>query len=162
MAGGQRGSNNKPQYINSSIPYKCTVYNTKRLSQINRHALCLSKNPAFKSSDSKHAQLIPDWEPTFKMKLSTINAKSETVFKSPLYRDLVVRQRCIIPLSGFFEWKEDAGRKRPFKIHVKDEPIMSVGDLGSMASGTSDERCSFSILTTAANSFMSQSTTECR
>src|ERR1022692_3577790 len=44
-----------------------------------------------------HWQLIPNWEPVFKTKLSTINAKSETMFESPLFRDLVVRQRCIIP-----------------------------------------------------------------
>ena len=104
-----------------------------------------------------HWQLIPDWEPAFKTKLSTINAKSETVFESPLYRDLVVRQRCIIPLSGFFEWKRDYGRKRPFKIHLQDEPIMSVAGIwDTWRLGTPDERCSFSILTTAANSFMSE------
>ena len=104
-----------------------------------------------------HWQLIPEWEPSFKTTLSTINAKSETVFESTLYRDLVVRQRCIIPFSGFFEWKKDAGRKRPFKIHLKDEPIMSIAGIWeTWRGGTPDERRSFSILTTAANSFMSE------
>src|SRR3954463_1930126 len=51
--------------------------------------------------DPMHWQLVPDWEPLFKTKLSTINAKSETVFNAPLYRDLIVGQRCIVPLSGF-------------------------------------------------------------
>lgn len=107
--------------------------------------------------DPMHWQLIPDWEPRFKTKLSTINAKSETVFESSLYRDLVVRQRCIVPFSGFFEWKRDGGRKRPFRIELKDEPIMSVAGIwDTWRRGTPDERCSFSILTTAANSFMSE------
>jgi putative SOS response-associated peptidase YedK len=79
--------------------------------------------------DQMHWQLIPNREPTFKTSLSTINAKSETVFRSPLYRDLVVRQRCIVPFSGFFEWKKNAGRKRPFRIHLTDEPIMSVAGI---------------------------------
>jgi putative SOS response-associated peptidase YedK len=35
-----------------------------------------------------------------------------------------------LPLSGFFEWKKDAGRKRPFRIYVKDEPIMNVAGFG--------------------------------
>ena len=105
--------------------------------------------------DLMHWQLIPDWEPSFKTKLSTINAKSETVFNSSLYRDLVIRRRCIVPLSGFFEWKRDGGRKRPFKIHLKDEPIMSVAAVwDTWRPGTPDERRSFSILTTSANSFM--------
>src|SRR5262245_39453945 len=66
-------------------------------------------------------QLVPATEPAFATKLSTINARSETVFESRLYRDLVVRQRCILPLSGFFEWKNDGQRKRPFK-NTKDVP----------------------------------------
>ena|SRR5437667_6481613 len=57
--------------------------------------------------DRMHWQLIPDWEPAFKTKLSTINAKSETLFSSRLYRDLILRRRCIVPLSGFFEWKKE-------------------------------------------------------
>ena len=50
--------------------------------------------------DQMRWQLVPATEPAFKTRLSTINAKSETVFQSRLYRDLVVRQRCIVPLSG--------------------------------------------------------------
>src|SRR3989442_14306412 len=50
--------------------------------------------------DQMRWQLVPATEPAFTTKLSTINAKSETVFQSRLYRDLVVRQRCIVPLSG--------------------------------------------------------------
>src|SRR5437868_223420 len=56
--------------------------------------------------DRMRWQLVPATEPAFTTKLSTINARSETIFKSHLYRDLVVRQRCIVPLSGFFEWKQ--------------------------------------------------------
>ena len=76
-----------------------------------------------------HWQLIPDWEPVFKTSLSTINAKSETIFKSSLYRDLVLRQRCVVPLSGFFEWKRDGKQRHPFKIYLSDEPIMSVAGI---------------------------------
>jgi putative SOS response-associated peptidase YedK len=43
--------------------------------------------------------LVPATEPAFTTKLSTINARSESIFQSRLYRDLVIRQRAIIPLS---------------------------------------------------------------
>jgi putative SOS response-associated peptidase YedK len=67
----------------------------------------------------------------------------------------VVRQRCIVPLSGFFEWKNDGQGKRPFKIHLRDEPIMSVAGIwDTWRPGTPDERWSFSIVTTSANAFM--------
>src|SRR4029077_11805217 len=74
-------------------------------------------------------QLVPNFEPAFTTKLSTINAKSETVFDSRVFADLVVRRRCIVPLSGFFEWKEDGPRNRPFKIHLQSKAIMSVAGL---------------------------------
>ena len=145
------------RYLNkkplSEFPFVTPIYN-----------LCPTMNsPVLRLIDGERRfdpmqwQLIPNREPTLKTKLSTINAKSETVFESPLYRDLVVRQRCIVPLSGFFEWKKDAGRKRPFKIQLRDEPIMSVaGVWDTWRPGTPEERWSFSILTTAANSFMSE------
>ena len=72
-------------------------------------------------------QLVPDWEPAFTTKLSTINAKSETVFDSSLFGPLVVRQRCIVPISGFFEWKADGQRKRPFKIHLAESNVVDAG-----------------------------------
>lgn len=107
--------------------------------------------------DQMHWQLIPGYEPKFKTKLSTINVRSETVFTSKLYRDLIIRQRCILPLSGFFEWKTDGERKRPFRIHLCDDLIMSVAGIWeTWKPGTSHERSSFSILTTAANQFMSK------
>jgi putative SOS response-associated peptidase YedK len=106
--------------------------------------------------DEMRWQLVPRWEKEFKTKISTINAKSETVFESRLYKSLIVRQRCIIPLSGFFEWKKEGTTKRPFKIHLTDGAIMSVAAVwDTWHSGSPDEGRSFSILTTSANEFMS-------
>src|SRR6266850_7262292 len=56
--------------------------------------------PGERQLDQMRWQLVPTTEPAFTTKLSTINARSETVFESRLYRDLVIRQRCILPLSG--------------------------------------------------------------
>lgn len=101
-------------------------------------------------------QLVPRPEPAFTTKLSTINARSETVFASRLYGDLVLSQRCIVPISGFYEWKREGKSKRPFKIALRDEPIMSVAGIwDAWRPGTTEERHSFSILTTAANETMS-------
>jgi putative SOS response-associated peptidase YedK len=50
--------------------------------------------------DEMRWPLVPSTEPAFTTKLSTINARSEGVFQSRLYRDLVIRQRCILPLFG--------------------------------------------------------------
>jgi putative SOS response-associated peptidase YedK len=100
-------------------------------------------------------QLVPEWEPAFATKLSTINAKSETVFDSQLFGSLVVRQRCIVPISGFYEWKTEGQRKRPFKIQLQSNAIMSVAGIwDTWRPGTPDQRRSFSIMTTSSNRFM--------
>jgi putative SOS response-associated peptidase YedK len=136
----------------SSVPFTVSpVYN-----------LCPTQDsPVLRSVDGRRQfdlmrwQLIPATESAFKTRLSTINARSETIFQSRLYRDLIVRQRCIVPLSGFFEWKQDAFGKRPFKIHLRDESVMSVAGIWeAWRPGTPEERRSFSILTTRANEFM--------
>ena len=61
--------------------------------------------------------LIPPWEKEFKTKLSTINAKSETVFESRLYSPFIRTHRCIVPFSGFYEWKKEGTKKQPFVLH---------------------------------------------
>jgi putative SOS response-associated peptidase YedK len=78
------------------------------------------------------------------------------VFDSPLFRDLVTKQRCIVPISGFYEWKTEGQRKRPFKIHLNSNGVMSLAGIwDTWRPGTPMEGRSFSILTTAANRFMS-------
>ena len=105
--------------------------------------------------DEMSWQLIPEYEPDFKTRLSTINARSETVFGSPLFGPLILRQRCIVPLSGFYEWKREESAKRPFKIYRSDGEIMSVAGIwNTWHAGKPDARHSFSILTTSANEMM--------
>src|SRR5204863_7064234 len=100
-------------------------------------------------------QLVPKTEPEFSTKLSTINARSESIFESRLYRDLVLRQRCIVPISGFYEWKREGAGKRPFRISLREQAIMSVAGIWDVwHPGMKDERHSFSILTTSANEAM--------
>jgi putative SOS response-associated peptidase YedK len=100
-------------------------------------------------------QLVPRTEPAFSTKLSTINARSESVFNSRLYGDIVRSQRCIVPISGFYEWKRSGASKRPFKILMRDMPIMSVAGIwDAWRADGKEERFSFSILTTSANEVM--------
>ena len=100
--------------------------------------------------------LIPPWSPEFKTKLSTINARAESVFQSRLYKGPALRQRCLVPMSGFIEWKRTPDRKRPFAIHLKDKPIMSMAGIWEAWGSGEAARRSFAIVTTAANGFMSK------
>ena len=53
--------------------------------------------------------LIPFWvknaEQAADIANKTLNAKAETIFQLPSFRAAIVKRRCIIPLSGFYEWR---------------------------------------------------------
>jgi putative SOS response-associated peptidase YedK len=53
--------------------------------------------------------LIPRWwsKPLKDlMRLSTFNARVETVTTKPFFREAFKRTRCIIPASGYYEWQD--------------------------------------------------------
>ena len=50
--------------------------------------------------------LIPRWAPDASRAASLINARIETVAEKPSFRDLIAQHRCVLPMDGYFEWKE--------------------------------------------------------
>lgn len=58
---------------------------------------------------------MPDWmrEPPRTLML---NARSETVCQKPMFRGAIEQNRCIIPATGWYEWKTIRGVKQPYYI----------------------------------------------
>ena len=67
--------------------------------------------------------LIPSWARDEKIGSKLINARAETVAEKPSFRAAFKKRRCLVPASGYFEWKGAAGHKQPYFIQ---DPI---GDL---------------------------------
>ena len=103
-----------------------------------------------------HWGLIPKWtKPGTKPKVMPINARSETAAEKPMFKSLLKYHRCIVPASGFYEWKRvDAKTKRPHYIQKADEPLMLMAGLYDVAETTDGPLQSFTIMTTAANEQM--------
>jgi len=53
-----------------------------------------------------------------------INARSETLFSKPTFRDLAKAHRAIVPVTGFYEWERHDDRRIPYYVQVKDMPAM--------------------------------------
>jgi putative SOS response-associated peptidase YedK len=103
--------------------------------------------------------LVPRWARDGKAAYSTINAKAETVTSKPAFRDPWRRgQRCIVPLDAFYEWeKRPDGTKQPYAIGRKDSRLMAVAGLWEAVTLPDGGILrSFTILTTTANSLLSQ------
>lgn len=106
--------------------------------------------------------LIPFWtQDEMKAGLfakNNLNAKSETVFHLPSFRSVIASKRCIIPITGFFEWRDCNKQKYPYYITLKDESIFSLGGIfDTWTNKTTGEIVnSFSIITTPANPLMAK------
>ena len=59
--------------------------------------------------------LVPRWwnKPLKEAKIAAFNARVETV-EQPFFRDAFKRTRCLIPMSGYFEWQDTPGGKQPW------------------------------------------------
>jgi putative SOS response-associated peptidase YedK len=59
-----------------------------------------------------------------------INARAETLTTSPAFRAAARRQRCLVPMDGYYEWmaNPEPGAKTPFYMHRRDgSPILVAG-----------------------------------
>ena len=58
------------------------------------------------------------------------NARIETVLQKPTFRNAVLRQHCVMPVSGYYEWqiKED-GSKQPFYINAGDQGMLALAGI---------------------------------
>lgn len=100
---------------------------------------------------------IPAWakEPATMPMLN--NARGETVADKPMFRQAFRRRRCLIPASGFYEWKAVPGQKpkQPFYISHKDGSPLSFAGLWESAKNADGERIdTCTIITTDANAVL--------
>ncbi len=61
-----------------------------------------------------------------------INARSESVFEKPTFRDVVRKRRCLVPADGYYEWATALGPyrpKQPFYISSPDENSLSLAGI---------------------------------
>jgi len=98
--------------------------------------------------------LVPFWAKDADVAYTMINARAETVAEKPAFRAAFKERRCIVPVSGFYEWKPAEGGKQPFHITRRDGEVMSLAGLWERWSPPEAERgddiLSFAIITTKA------------
>lgn len=105
--------------------------------------------------------LIPEWTPNEhkakEFQNISLNARSETAFEKPVFRNAWEQHPCVVIASGFFEWKHVNKTKIPHYIQSSNDNFLWMAGIYDHWTNveTGEIITSFSILTTRANSLMS-------
>jgi putative SOS response-associated peptidase YedK len=76
--------------------------------------------------------LIPSWAKDASRQSNAINARVETVSEKPTFRSAFKSRRCLIPVSGYYEWATEFGKyspKQPFYISGKDVKTLAIAGI---------------------------------
>jgi putative SOS response-associated peptidase YedK len=95
--------------------------------------------------------LVPFWAKDLNVGYKMINARAETVAEKPSFRTAFRKRRCLVPASGFYEWKGPAGEKQPYYITLKGGPMTFAGLWESWRSAEGETIESCTIIVTDAN-----------
>ena len=100
--------------------------------------------------------LVPSWAKDPAIGARMINARAETVSEKPAFRAAFRRRRCLVPMSGFYEWQRTSGRKVPHFVRLRDAEIFAAAGLYEYWTGRDGAAAieSYTILTTGANELM--------
>ncbi|MDX5408772.1 MAG: SOS response-associated peptidase [Thauera sp.] len=99
--------------------------------------------------------LLPGWAKDPGIATRLINARAETLAEKPAFRAAYRARRCIVPASGFYEWKAVPGGKQPYYIQPANDELFGLAGLWerwTRPEGTPID--TFTVITTAANATM--------
>src|SRR5215213_26609 len=87
--------------------------------------------------DPLHWGLIPSFAKDMSIGNRMINARAETVATNGAFKSSFAKRRCIVPVDGFYEWKQVPGQKKkqPYFIHRPDGEMLALGGLWTQWTG---------------------------
>ena len=101
--------------------------------------------------------LIPHWSKDAKSAARMINARAETAAEKPSFRTPMRARRCIVPATGFYEWKRAGKLKQPYFFRgTGDTPLALAGLWERWQDGSGGIIHTCTILTTDANATVGQ------
>ncbi len=146
--------------ITSGLAPNFNVAPTQQVPAVRQHT------SGARNLDTLRWGLVPFWAKDPRIGNRMINARGETVATKNAFRRSLIKQRCIIPADGFYEWHKIQGRKHKQPMYITrtdDEPFAFAGlcerwrDKNSLdEDGEPLELHSCTIITCAANETMAK------
>lgn len=109
--------------------------------------------------------IVPSWTrgiyATQQIRNKTLNARSETLFELPSFKESAYTKRCIVVFDGFFEHHHLGQGSYPYHIELANDQPMSLAGIWAEWTGLDTQGQaltikSVSIITTKANDIMAQ------
>ena len=96
--------------------------------------------------------LVPSWVKDPGVFSLLVNARGEGVTDKPAFRHAMKRRRCLVPADGFYEWKDEGGRRRPYYVRKAGGGPLAFAGLWETWTGPNGEEVdTVGIVTTRAN-----------
>lgn len=95
--------------------------------------------------------LVPRWAKPGQFKRPLFNARAETAWDKPAFRQAMRAQRIVVTANGFYEWQQTASGKQPFHFTARQWPGLLLAGLFDF--DTEGKPCAC-LLTTGANGTM--------
>jgi len=102
--------------------------------------------------------LVPRWAKAVKGNPPTgagmNNARAETVAEKPSFREAFRKRRCLIPASGFYEWKLEGRLKQPYYVRPAAGELFAFAGIWERWEGPDAPLETCAVITTEPNAVM--------
>ncbi|PYE48342.1 SOS response-associated peptidase [Deinococcus yavapaiensis] len=113
-----------------------------------QHVVIITHHPHGRAATLARWGLIPpDLTPDDAKRLSLFNARRETLLTKRPFSRPFRRRRCLVPVSGLYEWHDG----QPFHVRRKDGKPLVLAGLWESAFGDEGELLSCTVITTTPN-----------
>ncbi|NIR40644.1 MAG: SOS response-associated peptidase, partial [Actinobacteria bacterium] len=92
--------------------------------------------------------LVPPWSKPGELRRPLINARAETVWSKPSFREAARARRALVVANGFYEWRRAGGVREPYYIRPADSGAFAFAALYQISRDGVPQCC---VVTTRAN-----------
>lgn len=110
----------------------------------------LGANAVSLSTTTMDWGFTPKWENPNAHKL-LFNARAESIWQKPSFREAVQKRRCVVLINGFYEWRQEGAYRQAYYVSMAEQPSMAIAAIYEMQADRSAQVC---LVTTQANEAM--------